>query len=223
MVVRALRFARRKLRGLHIAFTGQMAAQQWRYWGAKVGRNFRAFGGLHLTVDDGTTIEIGSNVIMRPGVRFLVHHGGSIRIEDNVELKSNVCIEVYGKLILHKGCLLVDGTLIYANGHIEVGEHTMIAGHCVLTDANHGMDICDTPMQYQPLTSPQPITIGEDVWVGAGTKVLPGASIGAHSIIGANSVVNRPVPPYSVAVGSPAKVRYDRREKSGQEPPSQTT
>jgi acetyltransferase-like isoleucine patch superfamily enzyme len=40
---------------------------------------------------------------------------------------------------------------------------------------------------------------------------LPNVTIGRHAIIGANSVVTGDIPPYSVAVGAPARVieRYD--------------
>jgi len=40
---------------------------------------------------------------------------------------------------------------------------------------------------------------------------LSNVTIGRHAIIGANSVVNGDIPPYSVAVGAPARVikRYD--------------
>ena len=48
--------------------------------------------------------------------------------------------------------------------------------------------------------------IGKNVWVGEKVTVLPGVHIGEGSIIGANSVVTHDIPPYSIAVGIPAKV-----------------
>ncbi|KAG7088015.1 hypothetical protein E1B28_012052 [Marasmius oreades] len=51
-----------------------------------------------------------------------------------------------------------------------------------------------------------PIRIEDDCWIGAGVTVLPGVTIGRGSTIGAASVVTRDIPPYSVAVGSPARV-----------------
>jgi acetyltransferase-like isoleucine patch superfamily enzyme len=36
--------------------------------------------------------------------------------------------------------------------------------------------------------------------------ITAGVTIGKHSVIGAGSVVTRDIPPYSVAVGNPAKV-----------------
>lgn len=50
-------------------------------------------------------------------------------------------------------------------------------------------------------------TIEDDVWIGAGARILGPITIGARSRIGANAVVVSDVPPDSVAVGIPAKVR----------------
>ena len=58
----------------------------------------------------------------------------------------------------------------------------------------------------RPLFSKGNIYIGKNVWVGEKVTVLPGVHIGEGSIIGANSVVTHDIPPYSIAVGIPAKV-----------------
>jgi acetyltransferase-like isoleucine patch superfamily enzyme len=51
--------------------------------------------------------------------------------------------------------------------------------------------------------------IGHDVSVGANAIILDGVSIGHGAIIGANAVVTKDIPPYAIAVGTPAKVvRY---------------
>lgn len=50
------------------------------------------------------------------------------------------------------------------------------------------------------------IVIGNDVWIGTQSVILSGANISDGAVIGANSVVNSYIPPYAVAVGSPAKV-----------------
>jgi Acetyltransferase (isoleucine patch superfamily) len=50
------------------------------------------------------------------------------------------------------------------------------------------------------------ITIGDDAWLGAGVIVMPNVTIGACSVIGAGAVVTHDIPPFSVAVGVPAKV-----------------
>ncbi len=52
----------------------------------------------------------------------------------------------------------------------------------------------------------EPITIGDDCWLASNVTVLPGVTIGKGCTIGAGALVNKNVPPYSVAVGVPAKV-----------------
>jgi len=50
------------------------------------------------------------------------------------------------------------------------------------------------------------VTIGDDCWIGGNTVILPGVTIGKGCTVGAGSVVTRDIPPFSVAVGSPARV-----------------
>lgn len=91
-------------------------------------------------------------------------------------------------------------------GNITIGNDVLMAPEVFITDHSHGMD----PTK-QGGYSPQPlivkdVTIGEGAWLGQRVCALPGVTIGAHSIIGANSVVTHDIPPYCIAVGSPAKV-----------------
>ena len=53
---------------------------------------------------------------------------------------------------------------------------------------------------------------GHDVWIGYGVSFMGGAIVGTGAIVGANSVVAKNIPPYSIAVGNPARVvkyRFD--------------
>lgn len=43
--------------------------------------------------------------------------------------------------------------------------------------------------------------------LGAGAVILPGITIGEFCMVGAGSIVNRSLPPYALAVGSPARLR----------------
>jgi acetyltransferase-like isoleucine patch superfamily enzyme len=52
----------------------------------------------------------------------------------------------------------------------------------------------------------KPISIGNDVFIGANVIILDGVTIGDGAVIGAGAVVNKDIPPYAIAVGSPIRV-----------------
>ncbi|MGL6259862.1 CatB-related O-acetyltransferase [Vibrio sp. WXL103] len=62
------------------------------------------------------------------------------------------------------------------------------------------------PLAEYPFKKYRDTIIGNDVWLGYDVTVMPGVSIGHGSIIGSKSVVSKDIPPYSIAVGNPAKV-----------------
>jgi acetyltransferase-like isoleucine patch superfamily enzyme len=74
----------------------------------------------------------------------------------------------------------------------------------VFADAN--VPIKDQGISYQG------ITIEDNVWIGSKATILDGVVIGMGAIIGAGAVVTNFIPPYSIAVGVPAKV-VGTREK----------
>jgi carbonic anhydrase/acetyltransferase-like protein (isoleucine patch superfamily) len=65
-------------------------------------------------------------------------------------------------------------------------------------------------------------TIDDEVLVGMGSTIIDGAEIGARSIIGANALVTQgtKIPPGSLVLGSPAKVRrtLDLKEQAAIRP-----
>lgn len=50
-------------------------------------------------------------------------------------------------------------------------------------------------------------TVNEGASLGAGAVILAGITIGEFCMVGAGSIVTRNLPPYALAVGSPARVR----------------
>lgn len=96
--------------------------------------------------------------------------------------------------------------------NVTIGNRVLIASNVFITDHNHGTysegadhSAPHIPPALRPLSC-SPVHIEDDVWIGEYVVVLPGVTIGRGSIIGAMSVVNRDIPPYSIAVGSPARI-----------------
>jgi virginiamycin A acetyltransferase len=94
-------------------------------------------------------------------------------------------------------------------GSCRIGQHTLIASgvHIMSGNQQHHTDDLANPIQQQGGVFKK-ISIGEDCWIGNGCMVM--AAVGDKSIIGAGSVVTRDIPPYSIAVGNPARVIRSR-------------
>ena len=86
-----------------------------------------------------------------------------------------------------------------------IGPGTVFATH------GHTFDDVAMTMREQP-TLYESIVVENDVWIGSGVILLPGVRIGRGSIIGAGAVVSRDIPPYSLAVGVPARVIKNRNQ-----------
>lgn len=69
-----------------------------------------------------------------------------------------------------------------------------------------------SPLLSDECKSPERTIIGNDVWLGAGCIIKQGIKIGDGAVVGAGSFVNKDVEPFSIIVGSPAKLlkyRFD--------------
>lgn len=54
------------------------------------------------------------------------------------------------------------------------------------------------------------VVVEDDVWIGAGAIILSGVRVGKGAVVGAGAVVAKDIPPYSIAVGNPARVVKSR-------------
>ena len=55
-----------------------------------------------------------------------------------------------------------------------------------------------------------PIYINSNVWIAASSMLCPGVTIGDGCVVGARSLVTSNLPPWTICVGSPAKVVKNR-------------
>lgn len=115
-----------------------------------------------------------------------------------------------------------------------IGDRLIIGNFCaiakgvtfIMNGANHRMDCATTYPFYimggdwggaiAPVMEELPLkgdtVVGNDVWIGQNVTIMPGVHIGDGAIIGTNSTVASDIPPYSIAVGNPARVirkRFD--------------
>jgi sugar O-acyltransferase (sialic acid O-acetyltransferase NeuD family) len=102
---------------------------------------------------------------------------------------------------LNHGAYVNAGVIVGAKAHIgcfaNVNRAASIGHHTVVGDFAH---------VGPGATLAGEITIGAGAFIGAGSVVLPRLTIGEGAIVGAGAVVTNDVPPFTVVVGSPAKV-----------------
>lgn len=90
-------------------------------------------------------------------------------------------------------------------GPVTIGNDIRLAQNITLSGLNHNYQEINTPIHTQGVST-SPIFIEDSTWIGANVVVLAGVTIGKHCVIAAGSVVTKNIPPYSVAVGNPARV-----------------
>ncbi|MCH5239334.1 MAG: acetyltransferase [Muribaculaceae bacterium] len=116
------------------------------------------------------------------------------------------------KIRLGNNIQINDFVHISALTNITIGNDVLIASNVYISDNSHGLYSTDS-RDKQPFIPPilrpyysKEVNIKDKVWIGEGVIIMPGVNIGEGSIIGAHSVVNKDIPAYCIAVGSPAKI-----------------
>lgn len=134
-------------------------------------------------------VQIETNNRIMGGVKMLI-----ISYLRHIETKKNSCFGIgrYGNCCKIKTPIrLYHGwnNIIIAR-NVEIGKSVEIFQNVTIAEADK-----------TKITK-----IGDCASLGAGCIILNNASIGKYSKIGANAVVLNDVPPYSTAVGNPAKI-----------------
>jgi acetyltransferase-like isoleucine patch superfamily enzyme len=89
---------------------------------------------------------------------------------------------------------------------IEVGEFCLTALDCKFAGANHKYDNPMRPYISTGTNSDGEIRVGPNCWFGVSATVLGNVSIGRGCVIGAHALVMSNIPPFSIAVGHPARI-----------------
>jgi acetyltransferase-like isoleucine patch superfamily enzyme len=125
--------------------------------------------------------HLGRGVKIFHNVEFTF--GYNLTIEDGCTIHKNVLLDDRGEIILHEGTSIAD----YAN----VYSHT----HDIHTQA----DVTNKPTELGPRAR-----------VTYHGTVLAGSNVGEDAMLGAMALATRPVPPSTVSVGIPARVKREK-------------
>lgn len=93
--------------------------------------------------------------------------------------------------------------------HIYIKKYSAIGIHCTIVTNSHKSTVGVPQIILGPShinDVSKDLHIDEDVWVGTNVTILVGGDLGRGCIVGACSTVTKPVPPYALVTGSPAKI-----------------
>lgn len=130
---------------------------------------------------------------------------GTFRVGSAVDFRRDFFCEISGDGKVEIGDLSVFtyGVKIQCSTQITVGKGVTLAEGVLVVDGSHRFKDHEVPMQQQGFDF-SPIFIGDGASIMAKSTIL--ADVGERAFVGAGSVVTEPVPPYSLAVGVPARV-----------------
>ena len=146
-------------------------------------------------------IRWGSRADIFPFNKFSL--GENSTIEDFCTVNNGV-----GDVMIGDSSRIGLGSVII--GPVTIGTQVILAQNIVISGLNHTYEDVSVPTRLQKVTTGL-IVIEDEVWIGANVVVTAGVTIGKHSVVAGGSVVTKNIPPYSVAVGNPARVikQYD--------------
>jgi acetyltransferase-like isoleucine patch superfamily enzyme len=151
------------------------------------------------------TIRFTEPVYLGPGFSLHMPDAGTFVAGPACEFRRNFRAEISGdgRIEIGAGTVFTYDVVIQCSTSIAIGERCMFGQATLVVDGNHRFRDLDQPMLAQGYDY-RPIRIADDATVTTKCTII--ADLGERCFIGANSVVTKPVPPFSVAAGVPAKV-----------------
>lgn len=148
------------------------------------------------------------------GNRVIIRNKGTITLGDDVRLNSYPDGELHrtglqtftdsARITIGNDCL-VNGTMMFCNEAITVGDHCLFGPGAKLVDNDSHRVGREWRVRKLPPASAA-IVLHNNVWIGMNALVLKGVAIGENSIVAAGSVVTKNVPPNVIVAGVPARV-----------------
>ena len=112
-----------------------------------------------------------------------------------------------GHITLGRNCEIGPYSVLWGAGGITMGDNVHLGAHVSITahEARHIRANDIDPLKPLEMEFAS-VVIEDHVLICSGTVIVPGVRIGHHAMIGGGAVVVDDIPPYSLAVGCPARV-----------------
>lgn len=153
---------------------------------------------------------LGKNVRIEQGVIIL--NPKKVSIGDHSWIDKYTILEGANGIEIGRYVHVTTFCHLQGGGTLKIGDYVGIASGCkIYSDTSYYTKRMSgaLPLEQQEIKS-APVIIEKDAFIGINSVILPGVRIGEGAVIGANSLVNEDIPPWRIAVGSPARVIGER-------------
>ena len=153
-------------------------------------------------------VEFRGPVLLGPGFSLFIPDRGSFVVGPGVSFRRGFACEIYGdgRVEIGGGTVFTSNALVQCTTEIVIGEGCAFGQSTLIVDGVHRYRDPDRHWLEQGYDF-RPVRIGDGA--GISDKCTIQADVGERAMVASGSVVNRPVPPFCLAVGSPARiVRY---------------
>jgi acetyltransferase-like isoleucine patch superfamily enzyme len=164
----------------------------WRFRMGQIGWRTTIFPPMLVT--GAARIYIGYRSQIRDFARLEVIHRPEIGWNATLKIGNRVNIE--------------QGVHIVCQCEITIEDDVSITPYCAIVDTYHPHDPPDKLPKIGARLPSEPtfIHIGAGTFVGMKSIILPNVRIGKGCVIGAGSVVDKDLPDYAMAAGSPVRI-----------------
>jgi acetyltransferase-like isoleucine patch superfamily enzyme len=195
-------------------------------WKEAIKKELRRSPSMALTVARAYSLALGVNAKVGLFLRFpyayiasdvLLIGIFSIRLGSNAAISSGSWLNINDRdsptdaLVIGDNCFIGRRNFFSVGRSIIFRDYCLTAMNCAFIGSSHRYD---DPMSAYMATG---VTLDADIYVGAncffgyGSQVIGNVRIGHGCVIGAGALIRSDIPPFSLAVGNPAKVikRFD--------------
>lgn len=150
------------------------------------------------------TVEFRGPVRLGPGFTLDLPGAGTFVVGHGVDLRRGFVCEIAegGRVVLGDGVTFTSHALVQCSTSIEIGRRAVFGQSVLIADGNHRFrdhtrHLLDQGYDFRP------VVVGDDAVITSKCTLL--ASVGERAVVAAHSVVTRPVPPYTLVGGAPAR------------------
>lgn len=142
-------------------------------------------------------------------IRFQKRKMGK-NIGENSELRPYCILDGYNNIVIGKNVIIPEGVRLITDTYDEtakiiIEDGVLFAPNVSVYCTTHSYGDTNSYIKSQPLINKTTI-IKTGSWIGINSVIMPGVTIGRNCVIGANTLVNKNIPDYSIAFGSPVRV-----------------